>query len=365
MKRILFLVNHDIVIYNFRKELVERLLQGDYEVYISSPYGERIDNLVAMGCEYINTPIDRHGTSIFQDFKLLLHYKKIIKEIKPDVVLTYTIKPNIYGGMASKSLRIPYIANITGLGTTVENGGIIQKFTTMLYKIAFKKVECVFFQNTENKQFFEDNNIAIKRYRLIPGSGVNIEHFNLLEYPSDDTIELVFISRIMKQKGIDEYLQAAEYIRSIYPNTKFHICGFCEENYEDILKEMQDRDILIYHGMHRDVRDILKITHCIIHPTYHEGMSNVLLEAAATGRPILASNIPGCKEIFDEGISGFGFEAKNVESLIQAIIKFIKLSNEERKTMGKEGRKKVVKEFDRSIVVEAYMHEINEILGKN
>lgn len=366
MKKVLFLVNHDIVIYNFRKELVERLLQDGYKVYISSPYGERIDDLVSMGCKYINTSIDRHGTNIMQDFKLILHYKKIIRDIKPDVVLTYTIKPNIYGGIACKTLKTPYIANITGLGTAVENGGIMQKLTTMLYKIAFKKVKCVFFQNTENQQFFIDNKIAVNSHKLIPGSGVNLERFHVLEYPPDDTTEFVFISRIMKQKGIDEYLEAAEYIRGKYPNTKFHICGFCEEEYEDKLKVMHNRGIIIYHGMLRDVRDILKVTHCTIHPTYYpEGMSNVLLESAACGRPIITTNRAGCREVVDNGINGFIAEQRSSKELIKHIEKFIVLNFKNKEMMGLAGRTKVENQFDRELVTDKYIHEIKLLEVRN
>src|SRR5690625_5206823 len=146
-KKVLFLVNHDIVIYNFRRELVERLLEENYEVYISSPYGERIDDLIDIGCHYVEATIERHGLNVFKEIKLFRYYKKIMKDIRPDVVLTYTIKPNIYGGMAAKSLRIPYIANITGLGTAVENPGLIQNLSIFLYKIAFKDIQTVFFQN--------------------------------------------------------------------------------------------------------------------------------------------------------------------------------------------------------------------------
>jgi galacturonosyltransferase len=361
MKKVLILVNHDVVIYNFRRELVERLLADGYEVYISSPYGERIDDLIAMGCKYIKASIARHGTNIIEELKLLSYYKRIIKDVNPDVVLSYTIKPNIYGGMACKSLNVPYIANITGLGTAVEKDGLMQKISIILYKIAFKKISCVFFQNIENRQFFIDNKIAIEKHRLIPGSGVNLEHFKVLEYPPEETTEFVFISRIMKEKGIDQYLEAAEYIRSKYTNTKFHVCGFCEEAYEDKLKMLQDKGIVTYHGMLRDVREILKKTHCTIHPTYYpEGMSNVLLESAACGRPIITTDRSGCREIVDDGANGYVVEQQNSQDLIEKIEEFLKLEYKDKKQMGLEGRDKVVKEFDRKIVVEAYLDELRK-----
>src|SRR5690625_672404 len=189
MKKVLFLVNHDVVIYNFRLEIVQRLLKEGYEVHISSPYGERIDDLIELGCKYIEVEIARHGTNLVEEAKLFLYYRKVIKDIKPDAVLSFTIKPNIYGGMAARISGIPYIANITGLGTAVENEGLLQKISIMLYKVAFKKVSRVFFQNEENQQFFIDNKIAVEKHKLIPGSDVNLEHFHLMEYPSDDTVE--------------------------------------------------------------------------------------------------------------------------------------------------------------------------------
>lgn len=359
--KVLFLVNHEIVIYNFRKEIVERLLAEGYEVIISSPPGEKIDELVSMGCQFVEVEMDRHGTNFISEFKLIRYYSKLFDEINPDIILGFTIKPNIYGAIAAKKRNIPFVANITGLGSAVENPGMLQRITISLYKFAFTDIQTVFFQNKENRQFFIDNNIAVDKHKMLPGSGVNLEQFHPLEYPSSETTEFVFISRIMKEKGIDQYLEAAEYITDKYPNTKFHICGFCEEEYEDILEDHQNRGIITYHGMIRDVRKVFKYMDCIVHPSYHEGMSNVLLEAASSGRPIIASNIPGCKEIFDDGKTGFSFPKKNTKELIKTIERFIHLNNEERKQMGLDGRKKMEQEFDRQIVVEKYLKEIESI----
>ncbi|SFQ27345.1 galacturonosyltransferase [Desemzia incerta] len=361
-KKVLILVNHDVVIYNFRKELVERLLLDGHEVVISSPYGERIDDLVAMGCEYIEATIERHGINPLREIKLLDYYKKIMKDIKPDVVLTYTIKPNIYGGIAAKKYGVPYVANITGLGTAVEKNGIMQQITVALYKLAFSKIQRVFFQNTENMNFFQKNNIVVDKHELLPGSGVNLNHFQVLEYPSEDTIEFVFISRIMKEKGIDQYIETAKYITAKYPNTKFHVCGFCEEKYEEQLNELHNEGVLTYHGMVRDVRKILKKTHCTIHPTYYpEGLSNVLLESSASGRPIITTDRSGCREVVDHKITGYIVKQKNTKDLIKQVEAFIKLNYEEKKKMGLAGREKVEREFDRKIVIEAYTNELSKI----
>ncbi|MCD8052487.1 MAG: glycosyltransferase family 4 protein [Lachnospiraceae bacterium] len=361
MERILFLVNHDVVIYNFRRELVERLLQEGYEVVISSPYGERIDLLKDMGCKYVEVKMDRHGTNPLEEVKLLAYYKNLISTVKPKMIFSYTIKPNLYRAMAAEFCKVPIVANITGLGTAVENNGVMEKAMIALYKFAFRKVQTVYTQNEENRQFFIDNNIAVDRLKLLPGSGVNLEHFHVLEYPGDETIEFVFISRIMKEKGIDQYLEMAEYIKEKYPQTRFHICGFCEEEYEDKLKELDEQGVIIYHGLVMDVREVLAYTRCTIHPTYYpEGLSNVLLESAASSRPIITTDRSGCREVINDGMNGFVVEQKNTQSLIAAVEKFIALSNKERKQMGLAGRAKVEKEFDRQIVVEAYMSELEK-----
>lgn len=358
-KKVLFLVNHDVVIYNFRLELVERLLNDGYEVHISSPYGERIDDLKSLGAIFHEISMNRHGMNPFQEIKLLLTYRKLMKEVEPDIVLGYTIKPNIYGAIAAREKNIPFVANITGLGTAVENPGLSQKISIVLYKIAFKKIQRVFFQNTENQQFFINHKIAIGKHGLLPGSGVNLNRFTVKEYPESDIVKFAFISRIMKEKGIDQYLDAAKVIKEKYPKTEFHICGFCEAEYEGKLNEYSDKGIVIYHGMIRDVARFMEKMNCIIHPTYYpEGLSNVLLEACASGRPIITTDRSGCREVVDDGINGYKVSPKNTKKLIDAIEKFLCLSKDEKRKMGYAARRKVEKEFDRQIVVNAYMKEI-------
>lgn len=359
MSKVLFLVNHDVVIYNFRLELVERLLADGHQVVISSPYGERIEDLKALGCEYREIDIARHGMNPVKELKLISDYKKLLDQVKPDMVFAYTIKPNIYGSIACRSRKVPCVTNITGLGTAVENGGLVQKITVLLYKYAFTKVQRVFFQNTENMQFFVDHKIALGKHDLLPGSGVNLQRFEVLEYPETDTVEFAFISRIMKEKGIDQYLEAAEYIRSKYPNTVFHVCGFCEDAYEEKLKDLTDKGIINYHGMVRDIKGFLKGIHCTIHPTYYpEGLSNVLLESSACARPIITTDRSGCREVIDDGVNGYVVKQQDSQDLIEKIEKFLELNVEERKAMGLAGREKVEREFDRQIVVEKYLKEL-------
>lgn len=364
MKRILILTNSINGLYSFRRELVEELIKEGYEIFISSPKNNKSEYFNEIGCKLIYTEINGRGTSPIEDFKLLIEYKNIIKLSKPYVVLTYTIKPNVYGGIVCRFMNIPYIINITGLGTAVEKRGILQKIALFLYKMGLKKANCVFFQNKENADFLNGKGVIKGRQRWIPGSGVNLNHYSVLDYPNDKTINFLFISRIMKEKGIGQYLEAARFIKEKYLNTDFHILGNCDEDYINVLKEYEGNGIIKYHGRQDDVREFHKISHCTIHPTYYpEGMSNVLLESAACGRPIITTNRSGCKEIVDDGINGYFVEQKNTQDLIDKVEKFLKLSYEEKKQMGLAGRTKVEKEFNREIVIGAYLKEIREILG--
>lgn len=363
MKKVLILANYGMGLYKFRKELLSELVKH-YEVYISVPNSEFSNEFANMGCQVLATEIDRRGTNITSDLKLLNQYNKIFKEVKPDVVLTYTIKPNIYGGIVAKKYKIPVICNITGLGTALSADNIFSKVLKKLYKIGISKADTVFFQNRFNLKFFEKNKLLSNNSQvfLLPGSGVNTNEFELLDYPkSNKQTHLVFISRIMKDKGIEELLDAVEYFKETNKNIHFHICGFDEEGYEVQLKKLNDEGILTYHGMINDIRPILKEAHALVHPSYHEGMSNVMLEAGASGRPLIASNIPGCKEIVNDGETGFLFESKILKDLIDKIERFLALSITEKENMGLKSREKIVNEFNREIVIDKYIKSIEQI----
>ncbi|WP_156290941.1 glycosyltransferase family 4 protein [Oceanobacillus salinisoli] len=363
--KILVLANFGMGLYNFRKELLEELINNKNEVYISLPKDQYVPKLQKLGCKFIDTHLDRRGTNPLKDLKLLFHYIKVIKGIKPDIVLTYTIKPNVYGGIACGITKAPYIVNITGLGTSVENKGLIQRLTKLLYKIGLGKASCVFFQNESNMKFFTDNNLCKNKTKLIPGSGVNLKQHKFEEYPiNDGNIRFLFIGRIMKAKGIDELLQAAKIVKEKHPNVNFNLIGFSEENYKQKLEEFEKKGVIKQLGQQEDVHSYIKDSHATILPSYHEGTANVLLESAATGRPVLASKVPGCLETYEDGQSGLGFKARNVESLTNAILNFIRLPYEQKKAMGIAGRRKMENEFDRKIVINAYMDEIHKVKDK-
>lgn len=359
--RILILANNDVGLYKFRRELVEELLK-EHEVYICLPQGEFIDKFVDIGCKYLPCEFSRHGMNLVKELQLLLFYRKVIKDYNPGIVFTYTIKPNVYGGMACSSLKVPYVVNITGLGTAVENEGFLQKITVFLYKLSLKKAQKVFFQNSENQEFMLNKGVVKGEYGLLPGSGVNLKQYKLLEYPCGETVDFVFVARIMKEKGIEQYLDAAVEIRKKHPETRFHVCGFCEQAYEERLNELAEKEVIIYHGLVKDMLAIYAQTSCTIHPTYYpEGLSNVLLESSACGRPIITTNRSGCREVVEDGKNGFIVEEKSSSDLINKIEIFLAKTVEERRQMGLAGRKKVEKEFDRKIVIEKYLMEIKGI----
>lgn len=359
---ILIIANEDEGLYQFRRELIDRLILEGHHVFATVPEGPYHKDLECLGVNLRIIQFNRHGVNPLSDIKLLFQYISLIREIRPSIVLTYTIKPNVYGGIACQILNIPYIVNVTGLGSAVENDGFMQKITVFLYRLGLRKAKMVFLQNASNRDFMLQHKVINKNYGLIPGSGVNLNHFKILDYPNDDVVVFSFISRIMKEKGIDQYLEAAKYIHSKYPNTQFHICGYCEEDYDDILNNMVEQGIIIYHGNLRDVREMHKVSHCTIHPTYYpEGMSNVLLESLSCCRPIITTDRSGCREIVEDGVNGFIVKQQDSVDLIDKIERFLSLSYEEKRKMGINGRKKVEKEFSRQIVVEKYMKEINSL----
>ena len=360
--RVLILANIDMGLYKFRRELLEKLVKEN-EVYFCVPDGEFVESIKEIGCKFVPcTLMNRHGTNPIQELKLISFYKKVIRDIKPDIVFTYTIKCNAYGGMACASLGVPYVANVTGLGTAIENGGLMQKVSLTLYKRGLRKAQKVFFQNTENRDFMVGKGVVKGPYDMLPGSGVNLNQYNVFPYPNGDTVDFVFIARVMKEKGIDQYLDAAKETRKRHPETRFHICGFCEPEYDGRLQEEADKGTVIYHGLVADMKPIYQMISCTVHPTYYpEGLSNVLLESAASGRPIITTDRSGCHEVVEDGVNGYVVKQQDSKDLIEKIEKFLSLSVEERKAMGLAGRAKVEREFDRQIVIKKYLDEVERV----
>lgn len=350
--KILILANFDVGLYQFRRELIAELLKTN-EVYISLPYGELVEPLKEMGCKYIDTQLERRGMNPFKDAKLFFTYLKIFRQVKPDLVITYTIKPNIYGGFAARVTRIPYAVNITGLGTAFQNTGMLRKVVTLMYKLGCKKAKVAFFENEENKRIFIDKRIVKKeQVCLLNGAGVNLDYYQVTEYPAGDVTKFLFIGRVMKEKGIDELFIAMQRLVSEgYPCT-LGVLGEYEENYKSTIEKYEAEGWLRYHGYQKDVRPFITQSHCFVLPSWHEGMANTNLECAASGRPVITSNIHGCMEAVEDGSTGFLCEKQNAESLYAVMKKFVELSYEKRKTMGLAGHERMKKIFDKKKVVE-------------
>ncbi len=363
-KTVLILTNFLEGLFLFRKEVVKAIIDNGFDVVISCPSGDsrKTDYFKTIGCQIVTTVIDRRGTNPLHDVRLFRFYLRLLRTTKPIVVLTYTVKPNVYGGIAARWLGIPQLANITGLGDALEHPGMLQKFTVFMYWFGLKKARNVFYQNSSIQDFCQLHHFG-KSGCLLPGSGVNLEWHTLQEYPSqDETMRFNFIGRVMRDKGIEEFFEMAKVIRKKYPQVEFHIFGFCEGHYEEQLKELQDKGIVIYHDLVPDVRPYIKDSCCTIHPSYHEGMANVLLETCAAGRPVIACNINGCKEIIDDGENGYLCKVKDAGDLTDKVERFINLSYEEKVKMGQAARRKVEREFDRQKVIDAYLNEIRNVV---
>ena len=367
------LTNNDDDIYCFRKELIEHFIGEGLKVLISCPYGEKFELMKGIEYIYDDPEIDRRGTNVVKDAKLLLHYIRLFRKHRPSVVLTYTAKPNIYGSIAARMLGIPVINNVTGFGSVINKSGFTQKLVMTLFKIAYSFSACVMFQNSTNMKFAEDTGLVRGEHKLIPGSGVNTQRYPAAPYPDGgngiegEKVAFNYIGRILHDKGVDDYIAAAEIIKKKYPATEFNLLGFIEPteiHYQKELEELEKRGIVRYHGSQKDIKPFVAASHATIHPsTYGEGMSNVLLESASSARPLITTDNPGCKETLIDDVTGFMYHGGNVEELCEKIEKFLALSNDERKEMGLKGREYIEENFSRNIVIRAYMDKINRILN--
>ena len=349
--KIMILANNDVGLYQFRKELIEELCKEN-EVIISLPYGDFIEPLKKMGCKFIDTPVDRRGINPFTDLRLFRNYGELLKNEKPALVITYTIKPNVYGGFACRLAKIPYAVNITGLGTAFENGGLLKKIVTVMNKAACKKAKVVFFENEGDRQIFiREKIVKEEQTHRLNGAGVNIEKYQVVDYPQGNKFKFLFMGRVMAEKGIDELFEAMRKIISDGISCELDVLGGYEENYKDKIEKYESEGWLHYHGYQKDVRPFIEACHCFVLPSWHEGMANTNLESAATGRPIITSNIHGCKEAVVDGKTGFLANRKDAEDLYKAMKKMTQLSYEERQAMGLAGREHMEKVFDKKKVV--------------
>jgi galacturonosyltransferase len=365
MKKILILTNNSMGLYRFRKELIEALITNGNKVIVSSPVDEFTDRLISLGITYIGTKVDRRGTNPLQDYSLYRNYCTILRKIKPDIILTYTIKPNIYGNLAACRLNIPVISTVTGLGDSFLFGGVVSRLTDILYRWAFRKTFCVLFENGEDVEILRRKGI-IKNQKAVcvPGAGVNLKEYDVLDYLEDLTVSFLYIGRVMRSKGVIELIAAARKLKSEPLDFTLMIIGFSEGDIEQELGQAEQEGIITIAGFQENVVPFIKDAHCIVLPSYKEGMSNVLLEAAACGRPLITTDVSGCREAVDDGVNGFICKPKSADSLYNCMKRFLGLSQEQRIEMGLASRKKVKKEFNRDIVVNLMITEIERLTIK-
>ena len=359
--RIAILINDGKFLYNLRREIIQEILSQGHSVFVIVAQSDYDQKLVELGCEVTNVEIDRRGTSIRKDLKLYRNYKSHLKRIKPDCVITYAIKSNIYGNLAAKKLGIRSICNITGLGSAFYSDSLTFRIVKRLYKIALRKTSRVFVQNQDDaRALLKYKIINEKQLRMLPGSGVNLERFRFEPLPPKGSpMVFNFIGRVMKEKGIEEFIAAAKEINAQKIIATFNIIGFIEEEkYEQIVRE-NERFGVYYLGEANDIQEYIRHSICTVLPSYHEGMSNVLLESAAMGRPLIATDVCGCKEAIHDGVNGFLVKKQDTHSLVEAIRKVLVSDYAALAEMGKASRQLAESEFDRKIVTTKIINAIN------
>lgn len=360
MKRILILTNHSFMLWQFRRELISALLEMGHKVIIGVPFGDHVDDFKAMGCQMIDTPLERRGMNPFRDLGLYHKYFKIMLEENPDMVITYSIKPNIYGGYACRKLSIPYCVNVQGLGTAFQRPNVA-RLVIQMYKTAVKDAKVVFFENEGNAAYFRKKKITPReQQRVLSGAGINLDFYAQKPYPKNREIRFLYLGRLMREKGIGELFSAVRRLHGEGEQFALDLVGFFEDEYKEQVEELVADGIAVFHGFQQDTRPYYEQADCVVLPSYHEGMSNVLLEAASTGRPVITSFIPGCRETVAIGRSGLTCKVQDTDSLYRAMKYFLHLDWDERADMGLEGRKRMEERFAKDEVVEQTLMAIFE-----
>ncbi len=348
--KILVCTNHSYMYWRFRRELTQALL-GLGEVVLSTPFEGHQEDLAALGCRMVETPVDRRGIRPDVDWKLIRFYWDLLRREKPDLVLTYSIKPNVYAGTLCRMLGIEYCVHVQGLGTAFQKPGLA-KIATILYKTAVKKAKTTFFENESNAEEFRRLGIqTAERQTVLPGAGINLSQYPCRSYPDHDKIHFLYLGRLMTEKGVAELLYAAQKLREAGVEFVLDLVGFYEDEYKAQVEALVEQGIAVFHGFQSVPQPYYAATDCVVLPSYHEGMSNVLLEAAATGRPVITSDIPGCREAVLPEVSGFLVPVRSGEALYEAMKRMAQCSPAQRAQMGKAGRAWIEQTFDKTRVV--------------
>ena len=368
---LVFSINTAWNLYNFRQGLIRDLQARGFHIVTLAPADAFSDSLRALGCEVHDLPMQGQGTNPLQDFKLFLRYRQLLKQIRPVAYLGWTIKPNIYGSLAAHSLGIPVINNVSGLGTAFMKSGWLNKVVRQLYRFAFSRSHRVFFQNPDDQALFvEQGIVASATAGLLPGSGIDLQRFQPAsrEPLQGRPFRFLLVARMLRDKGVEEYVQAARQLCQQYPNVVFQCLGFLDVANPSAISrdEMQawvDEGVVTYLGSADDVRPWLAQADCVVLPSYREGTPRTLLEAAAMGRPLIATDVPGCRQVVDHGTNGFLCGVRSAGSLAVAMVNMLSLPNNDWQRMADASRTKAVQEFDEAIVMQAYAVALSDCCG--
>ncbi len=373
-KKILISLNTAWNLLNFREGLIHGLISSGFEVIAVAPQDKYVSGLESLGCRFVHLEMDNHGKHPVRDFLLLWRYWRLLKIEKPDLCLFYTIKPNVYGSLASTICGIPFINNVSGLGAVFIHGGWLRWFVSALYKFAFRNSSRVFFQNNDDLGLFlEKKLVKVALTGLLPGSGINLHRFTPVDdsnkKPCNTPFRFLLIARILKDKGVIEFVGAARLLKDSGIEGEFCLLGILDVQNPAAISRAQMNEWMIqgyvkYIGVSDDVREQIASADCIVLPSYREGTPRSLLEAAAMAKPIITSNVAGCKEVVEHGVNGFLCEAKNAQDLALRMKEMLILSVEQRRLMGQNGRLKMEKEFDEQIVIQKYLKAIDLALSE-
>ncbi len=370
--KIAIVANSTWNIYNFRLNVIKLLIQNNFEVIVIAPVDHYISYLNQFS-EVRHVPLrslSRKSTNPLKDINLTRELYQIYQKENPDLVIHYTVKPNVYGGFAARRCGIKYLSTITGLGYTFLHDNFIRKVTQWLYRMAFRHSEKVIFENQDDRTLFIEEGIIRPEAGIsLKGCGVDIQHFSPNGYVKpENTLIFTFIGRLLYDKGIDEFVRAAEIVKKDFPNAEFWVVGDIDEENpaaisHDQLLEWMQRRIIRYFGPTDDVRYYIKQSDCIVLPSYREAIPRVVQEGMAMRKPIITTDTPGCREAVEEGKNGFLVPIKDAASLAKAMLRFRELSPEQKRAMGEYGRQKAEREFDDRLISRQIFDIIEEVLA--
>lgn len=346
---------------NFRQGLIRALQSDGYRVVALAPDDTHRSQLEALGVEFHAIAIDSKGLSPVADLRLLARYRTLLTRLRPTILLGYTIKPNIYGSLAAASLGIPVINNVSGLGTAFVRGGWLMRFVSLLYRIGLTRSATVFFQNDEDRALFVDRRLVRPdQTEVLPGSGIDTRRFQSVPAQPKDSATFLLVARLLRDKGVGEFVAAARAVRDEFPAARFQLLGFLDVVNATAIPRSEveawvAKGVIEYLGDTDDVRPFIAAADCIVLPSYREGLPRSLLEAGAMARPSIASDVPGCRTIVRDGVNGLLCAPRSAVSLAETMKRFLALSSDERIAMGERARAIVTAEYDERVVVEQIM----------